>query len=229
MMGRSHLAVNGAVAVVGITWLGILRDPGRVPARTLDGWVHGSAARATGLLGRDVPAWASDHAVSDLAQRAWDWLWPVWGSSVLIVAAYVVGAVALLWLGSLLPDADSRMSALGRRLPFRMPGPHRGLLHTDWFLIALFAVSVVPFARLVFWVWLGAWLHCELDGMSTAGRVRFYPMTKYRVLPFPNGELCIGRVGRHVGLYRAGSVGEWALLVGLLGACGTALSAAALL
>jgi hypothetical protein len=234
MMGRSHLAVNGAIAAVGLTWLNALRDPASAPATSSDTWIREMAEWPTRILGQGAPAGVGDHPVSGVAQWLWAWLFPFSSSPSWVdgdagrlgLVAYLVVAAVLLALGTVLPDADSKASLLSRRLPFAVPGPHRGLLHTDWALIALFAASLWPPTRLLVWLWLGAWLHCELDGLSASGRVRFYPLTRYRLVALSGGEVCVGRMGRHTVLYHAGTTGETVLLFGLLAACGIAIAAA---
>lgn len=240
MMGRSHLAVNGAIGATGLIWLGALCDQTSSPAVAADAWVREAASWPMTIVGQGVPAWVGEHPVSGAAQWVWTWLFPYAGTGVSTGGedswftgvgeaggvVYLVTAILLLALGSLLPDLDSKHSMLGRWLPVPVPGPHRGLLHTDWALIALFAVAVFPPTRLVVWLWLGAWLHCAMDGLSTSGRARFYPLSRYRLVRLPSGEVSVGETGRHVALYQAGATGELVLLGGLLGACGIAIGAA---
>jgi hypothetical protein len=221
MMGRSHLVVNGAFTAVTLTWVHALRDPAGIAALTADGWLRDISSRLMVVVGQGAPTWTDGHPVSATAERIWAWLFPLADTNTaggqVASVAYCVIAVLLLLLGTVLPDADSKSSLLAGQLPFAVPGPHRGMMHTDWALIVLFAAAFAPPTRFVFWLWLGAWLHCEMDGLSTAGRVRFYPLTRHRHFVL-SGEVCVGRQGRHVSLYRAGSTSEMMLLGGLLAA-----------
>lgn len=237
MMGSSHLAVNGAIGATGLIWLSALSDPARSSAAAADAWVRDVASWPMTIVGQGVPVWVGEHPVSGAAQWIWAWLFPHAGTAVSAGgdggwfsevggAGYLVVAVLLLALGTLAPDLDSKHSMLGRWLPVPVPGPHRGLLHTDWALIALFVVAVFPPTRLAVWLWLGAWLHCAMDGLSASGRARFYPLSRYRLVRLPSGEVSVGETGRHVVLYQAGTTGESVLLGGLLGACGLAIGAA---
>ncbi|MCI4659633.1 metal-dependent hydrolase [Cryobacterium zhongshanensis] len=223
MMGHSHLVANGAIAATAFVWLGALRDQTSATAVTSDAWIREVASWPTSIIGQGIPAWVGDHPVSGAAQWIWAWLFPHEGAGGVV---YLVAAVLLLALGTLVPDLDSKHSMLGRWLPFGMPGPHRGLLHTDWALIALFVVALAPPTRLIVWLWLGAWLHCAMDGLSASGRARFYPLGRYRLVRLPSGEVSVGQTGRHVALYQAGGTGEWVLLGGLLAACALAIAAA---
>lgn len=229
MMGRSHLAVSAGVVAAGAAWLGVLGDPLSGPASALDRWVGDAAHWAWSLVGAEAPWWLASAPVSTAASAVRDWLFPVAGQGAAAVAGYAAIALGLLWLGSLLPDVDSRTSILGRRLPLALPGPHRGLTHTDWALWALFAASVPSPTRALVFCWLGAWLHCEIDGLSRAGRARFYPLGAHRTISLADGERCVVRAGRHVGLYRSGQPAERAVLGGVLALCAGGLVGAALL
>lgn len=164
--------------------------------------------------------------VGDGARAVWGWLFPL-DLSAPLGWGYVALAAGLFLVGSLLPDVDSPKSLLGRRLG-HWTGPHRGLPHTDWALWALFAVALIPGMRLVAFVWLGALLHCELDGWSTGGRVRFWPLTAHKVITLPGGSPCVVRRRPRRPSYRVGGPSEVVAVLFCAG-LGTAAAATALL
>jgi hypothetical protein len=221
MMGKNHLIAGTAAAGATGFLVMTLTDQASGAAVLLNEklswlihlwpeWLGGfsSAGRAS------VPSWSVLPA-SDLAGLVAAWVMPVellsaWG------IAYAVIAVLLFWVGSLLPDIDSKGSILGRHV--HVPGPHHGITHTDWFLTALLLASLSGFTRVLFWLWLGAVLHCWMDGLSQSGRVRFYPLSKYKTIALPNGGgACVVSAGRHFGLYQVGQISESVMLVGILG------------
>lgn len=165
-MGRSHLVAHtalGAGALMALHRLASIEpQAGREGAEAL-------LDRAAGWVGAG-------------ASWAWDWLLPHGGAWW-----WAVPALALFWLGSLLPDVDNPRSILGRRVGEVVPGPHRGITHTDWVLLVLLVASVPEPTRLVAFVWLGAWLHCELDAWSTAGRARFWPLGRWKLVTLGAG------------------------------------------
>jgi hypothetical protein len=228
MMGRSHLAVNGALVATGLTWLNVLRDQTSSPAVLADTWVTSTVSGLMSITGAGVPAWIGDHFVSGSSQKLWTWFFPFVtppdsASARAALIAYLVLAAVLLIVGTLAPDADSKSSLVSQRLPFSMPGPHRGILHTDWVLIGLLALSSAQPMRALIWLWLGAWLHCEVDGLSTAGRARFYPLMKYRIIVLGGGETCVGQMGYRVALYSSGKTGEFLMLAAILLGSGVAI------
>lgn len=210
MMGRNHLiagpAISGASAAV--LWSG--SDGSRGLGRTLDSWAgHVSVLPAPSLV----------------VSTVFRWFFPLgWGGVGAL--AYFVAAAALLLLGSLLPDIDSPRSMLGRHVPF--PGPHHGIMHTDWLLLALFGVSFWPPVRIVAWLSLGAWIHCELDGFSKAGRVRLYPLGAHKRIRFSDGGECVVPRGFRKGLYRVGTSSETLVLVAVVAMSAVIGSAAVL-
>lgn len=169
-------------------------------------WWSGGAAES--------PGWAA-LPVSSLAERLGSWVLPVdlfsaWG------AVYAFLAVGMFWFGSVLPDIDSKGSILGRMI--RVPGPHHGITHTDWFLGLLFLASLPGFTRVLFWLWLGAALHCWMDGLSQSGRVRFYPLGRYTIKSLPNGGgAFVVASGNRLRLYQVGDLSETVALLGILG------------
>ena len=105
-------------------------------------------------------------------------------------------------IGSLFPDIDSRNSRLGRHV--HLPLRHRGWTHTDWLLILVLALSFVDPTGLSVWFFVGLFSHDVTDELSVAGRVRFYPLTKYKVISSSSGEsIVVSR--RYRGLYTTGS------------------------
>lgn len=217
MMGRNHLLAGSALAGAGALWVRLLAD------RTTD--LGGGLARATAWL-----PWDSARIFTAVQ----DWFVPVAWDSPLGWAMMAL-SLGLFWVGCLWPDIDSPRSLLGRHVPF--PGPHHGVSHTDWFTGLLLVLSIVPELRLLSWMWLGAWIHCELDGLSRAGRVRWYPFTRYKLIRLNGGgvgrggaaaraELCVVPTGYRRGLYRVGKRSERVMLAVVLSVCGVAGSAA---
>lgn len=229
MMGRNHLIAGTAIAVAAVSWVKELRDPVSGAAQLLDGklsWLlHLWPGWLGGFGGPDSttasPEWAV-LPVSGLAADLSAWAVPVelasvWG------AMYALLAVALFWVGSLLPDIDSKDSLLGRHL--YIPGPHHGITHTDWFLGVLLLISLPGFTRVLIWLWLGAVVHCWMDGLSSSGRARFYPFGRHKTVSLPNGGgACVMAGGKRLILYSVGEMSETVVLAGILG-----LSAASVL
>lgn len=194
MMGRSHLLVHSALAVGGLALLDAVATSG----------VEGSPAVVA------HPAGFLVEWVAVAARWSWDQLFPhqlVWW--------WLVPAALLFWLGSLLPDIDNQRSLLGKRVSIPL-GPHRGITHSDWVLWGLFAASVLPQTRILVFLWLGALLHAELDGWSTAGRVRFWPLTAHKVVNVGSPpQPCVVRHRPRRFSYRTGGPSE--LVAVLLG------------
>lgn len=204
MMGKSHLALGWASVTAGVLVMRRLAEESSLPTRWLDEVLSAPAGLLRDLVGAQWD-WAS-HPVSAGASAALAWLLP-WPGVLGLVAWLMIGAV-LVGLGSLLPDADAPRSMLGRHVPrwlrrilFR--GPHRGWTHTDWFLLGLFALSLLPGLRALAWVWLGAWSHDWSDGCSRAGRARFYPLGSWRVVRFDGGGDSVVLTKRRRGFYTA--------------------------
>lgn len=221
MMGRNHLIAGSATAAAAVFWVAELSDAGSGPARFLDGKISGLLHIWPGWLGGFADASASPQwavqPVSSLAGALGGWMVPVdpvspWGVLYLLLAAVLFG------IGSLLPDIDSKRSLLGRHI--HVPGPHHGITHTDWFLTGLLLLSFPEFTRVLVWLWLGAVLHCWMDGLSRAGRVRFYPLGRHKTISLPNGGgACVVTAGRRQGLYRVGQASETIVLAGILALC----------
>lgn len=218
MMGKSHLVAG--VAVTG-TVLSVLHSAGD------------TTHPVTELLdqGLAILPWTGEHLCSEAATWLWQWVVPLGASPGAWGLGYVVAATVLLLLGSLLPDVDSPSSMLGRHVPWVAAlGPHHGLSHTDWLLWVLFAASLPEPTRVLVWLWFGALVHCELDGLSRAGRVRFYPLGRYKVVLLgPERTRCVVRAGRRRGLYLVGKRSEAVVLSVLVLVCASISSAAWLL
>lgn len=94
----------------------------------------------------------------------------------------------------------------------------------------LLLIGLLPATRLVIFLWLGAALHCELDGWSTGGRARFWPLGRYKVISVGarggrGGQPCVVLRNPRKPSYRTGQTGETVALllcVGLGGALGWA-------
>lgn len=228
MMGRNHViagvsAVTGTVALLSAI-AGAPRGfaPGDVLVRTMWQDLYGVASSMGFSLGSapwlaQLNDFFAQGAVSGTAGVFWAYLFPAqlrqpW------VFGYLVVSLILLVLGCVLPDIDTKGSMLGRHL--RVPGPHHGFTHTDWFALALFLLSVpVPFRPLVF-LWLGVFTHHVFDALSAAGRVPFYPIQRHRQVPLPDGGVLVVPYGYHRG-YVTGSRAETLLVfvVVALSAC----------
>lgn len=114
-------------------------------------------------------------------------------------------SLGLFWLGSLLPDIDSKKSILGRFL--HLPVKHRGVTHSVWALSILSILTLV--CNPLFWLTLGYFLHILLDSVSSGGICWFYPLQKYR--EYPGGAQVAP--GHRVKLYRTGETSELVVTV----------------
>lgn len=124
---------------------------------------------------------------------------------------YLLVAFFMLWLGSLMPDIDSKDSLFGRYL--HLPFQHRTWTHSIWALILpSIGAFYVPVLR--FFV-IGYILHIALDGVSQAGVCFWYPFKKYR--KYPNGAF-VAR-GHFIKLYRAGDKSETWLMCTIVLLC----------
>ena len=192
-------------------------------------WTGSTASGLWGAIGGTPPE-AFSGAISPLVPVAFwlvdlfaPWRDGPWALLLLPLCA------ALLLLGSLLPDADSKSSLLGRFLPSGWAGPHRGATHTDWASVALLLPGLlVSWLSPLLWLWLGYALHLSVDGLSAAGRARFWPLGKWRTITYDDGSDCVVVDGRRRGLYRSGALSETLVLLVLCGA-GISLLAAAVL
>ena len=84
--------------------------------------------------------------------------------------------LAVLAIGSLLPDLDHGNSYLSNKIGISLPFKHRGVTHTiyPYFLLAVLAAAgSVGYADFVFWLSIGALFHI-LGDMHTAGGVKIF-------------------------------------------------------
>ena len=114
--------------------------------------------------GGDGPVW---EAVSSAASHVISFM----GDGPLPKAAMAAIGTCLYMLGTLLPDVDSKSSALGRfcNLPVR----HRTWFHSLW-PVALIALAGW-FARPLMWLALGYAVHLFWDSLSRMGVCWLYP------------------------------------------------------
>lgn len=109
-------------------------------------------------------------------------------------------SLGLFWLGSLLPDIDSKKSILGKFL--HLPVKHRGVTHSVWALSILSILTL--FCNPLFWLTLGYFLHILMDSLSAGGICWLYPIQKYR--EYPGGAKVAP--GHWLKLYRTGETSE---------------------
>lgn len=195
MMGRTHL-VAGAVMGVGfvgyVKWLGSLQD------------VRVTDSRLFNQLNFLNLEWVNTGVDWFFAQMSSFYQWMVPSGEQLVW--YLPVAIALYLVGSILPDIDNSNSLLGRYMPFSV-GPHRGITHSDWILLGLFPLFLIPGLRVVFFLWLGILSHFILDGWSRAGRVRFWPLGRWKTISQGDGEAVVVLNSRAI-TYTVGSVSE---------------------
>lgn len=102
---------------------------------------------------------------------------------------WIVVATGCLIVGGYLPDIDSKSSTLGRYV--HVPLRHRGWTHSNWFVLAIFALSLFDPTHLSPWLMLGVISHDLSDELSQAGRVHWYPFTSYKVITRSNHEIVV--------------------------------------
>lgn len=194
MMGRSHLIGGTAVAATagaGVAWLA--RPDNRLVPELhplLAGANDWITTGATWLVDKFVPWGATGSPTT---------------SGVLLAAMMAL----LFWVGCLFADVDSEHTMLGRRL--HLPLRHRGWTHTDWVLWPLVGLAWLEPTGLLAWFVLGHATHLFLDELSKAGRVHWYPITKYKVYVTPDGREVVVKQ-RWQGLYKAGKMSEYLVL-----------------
>ncbi len=89
--------------------------------------------------------------------------------------------VIMAFLGTQLPDIDSRYSTLGRKKINRILQlftKHRGMIHSFTFLISLTVLLVIFWPVGAFGFFLGYGLHLLADSFTPDGIVPFYPYKK---------------------------------------------------
>lgn len=136
-----------------------------------------------------------------------DFLVPHTESTVFLCLWWTVAAF-LFYLGSLLPDCDTKKSIIGRKL--YIPVEHRTWTHTLWFPLSIFAVSL--FAPVLFYLSAGYILHLFWDNLSVGGVCFLYPLSKYRHYGNNGAKMKKHHV---IKLYRTGKVSE-GVVIGIL-------------
>lgn len=178
MQGRSHVVVNVFVASASVIGLCSLSE-------SLTGISRLSEYTNTIIAGL-VPKPLSFYNIS--VPYPWD-----------VFSAWFICYLSLI-IGSLLPDIDSRSSALGKVFHLRLR--HRTWTHSIWALILLFVMCFGNvYAR---WLFFGYFLHILCDSFSSAGVCLLYPLTKYR--KYSNGAFVAK--GYHLKLYRTNKFSE---------------------
>lgn len=97
------------------------------------------------------------------------------------VLSYLMLGICIFayYIGLLLPDIDTT-STISNFLHFQIPGPHRGLTHSVWFVLLFYVLGIFYIRSLVF-LSFGMFVHDITDGFSAAGWVPFYPFGKYQI------------------------------------------------
>lgn len=201
MMARSHLIGGSAMAVGASSALLALVHPG--PGPLSDGVAE---LDEVGRVLTSSPYLLSS-ALDALVRHAG--LDAELGEPLSIL--WLLAGVLCFWLGCLAPDIDSSSSRLGRHIWF--PGPHRGVTHSDWSLLLLVGLSLLPGMSILIWLAAGWATHLFLDGLSRAGRARLYPLQHpaWRVRVLGDQPAVVRKRWR--GLYRAGHRSETVVLV----------------
>ncbi len=94
---------------------------------------------------------------------------------------------ALILLGSVLPDIDSKNSKINQWSGFigkiiAIFAKHRGMFHSLFFYLFLFfAISYFTRQYYAFGLFLGYLAHLISDGMTLAGVQVFYPFSKFKL------------------------------------------------
>ena len=92
------------------------------------------------------------------------------------IVFYIVVAICLYVVGSLLPDIDNEKSILGKIV--YVPLEHRTWTHTIYIPLTLFIASI--WCRLLLFLGLGYFMHLFIDSFSRCGVCWFYPISKYK-------------------------------------------------
>lgn len=110
------------------------------------------------------------------------------------------------WIGSLLPDIDSKDSMLGRYV--HLPLKHRTWMHSIWPCVPLFFFSLRWVQ--VRWLFAGYLLHIAGDSLSAAGICFLYPFKKYK--EYASGAFVCP--GHRLKLYRTSDGSERRFVIG---------------
>lgn len=129
---------------------------------------------------------------------------------------WIASAILIFYLGTLLPDCDSRNSILGKII--YIPVEHRTWTHTIWLPLFVFICSIwIP---ILFYFGLGYLLHLLWDSLSVCGICFFYPFSKYR---YYGGNGAKVKKKHRLKLYRTGKISE-GIIVGIMIALTIAMS-----
>lgn len=110
--------------------------------------------------------------------------------------------VLFYYLGTLLPDADSPNSMIGRY--FHIPIKHRTWLHAIYIPVACI-IGGIFFSKPLFWLGFGYYLHLFWDAPSYMGVCFLYPFSQY--IEYPSGAKVKKR--HKLKLYRYGDISEY--------------------
>lgn len=127
--------------------------------------------------------------------------------------AWTAGALALYFLGSLLPDIDTSQSTIRKLIPFGHKTKrrnedegispfHRTWTHSVWPVIGLSVLAY--FVPICFWLVFGYFGHLLMDSVSNMGICWLYPFQRY--WSAPNGARVAN--GHKLKLYRANTPAE---------------------
>lgn len=175
MLGRSHLLCNIAVA----------------------GTFASCASVIIHIADKNEIAGALAPAISCISE------WLLAGEPV--YSLWTLLSIALFLFGTLLPDIDSRSSALGRFV--YLPIEHRTWTHAIYAPVVFCLIGI--FVRPIFWLGMGYFLHLWFDSISTCGICWLYPYPGY--VGFDSGARI--KRGHWVKLYRTKSASETVIIV----------------
>ena len=187
MMGRNHMIVAGSAAVVSVAVCGVNTQSSVSDWRAIHRWIF--------------QYFYPESLSGDFSWNLLNW-WPV----------YLVVGLILLMFGSLLPDIDSKSSALGRFL--YLPVQHRTWTHSIWFVIPLLLLGVIH--PVLSFIWFGCLMHILADEFSRGGVCFLYPVHTYK--RYENGAF-IAR-GHKMKLYHTGQKSETICVVCFVILCG---------
>lgn len=129
-------------------------------------------------------------------------------TSVTMVCIWWTIAVVLFYLGTLLPDCDSKKSIIGRII--YIPVEHRTWTHTIWIPLCIFICSI--WLPILFYFGAGYLLHLLWDNLSVGGVCFLYPINGYKHYGNTGAKV---KQGHWLKLYRTGKVSE-GIVVGVL-------------
>lgn len=143
------------------------------------------------------------------------------------IAGYLLAgaAIALYYIGLLLPDIDTT-STISGKLHFKLPFRHRGVTHSIW-AICLFLVPSLIWrqAWILRYLALGMLCHDFADSFSKSGWVPFYPLGRYMVVH----KSTVYSKRRHITLYASDREGSENTMIAVFGVISAAAIAAAII